>query len=104
MPCPHLQGLWRRGLSLILISSHRVKLKRLSAGSKISPLTVRLCRTTFRFRRSVGEELIDTSNDLYPSEGGATLVGVSGENDEFQVQAFVRPSDDMETEVRGNGK
>jgi hypothetical protein len=31
-------------------------------------------------------------------------VGIFGENDEFQVEAFVRPSNDMEMEVRVNGK
>lgn len=55
-------------------------------------------------RLYVDDELLDTTNDLYASEGDATLVGVFGQNEEFNVEAFVRPSDDMETEVRVNGK
>jgi hypothetical protein len=54
-------------------------------------------------RLYVDGDFLDTTNDLYASEGEPTLVGVFGENDEFQVEAFVRPSDDMETEVRVNG-
>jgi hypothetical protein len=42
--------------------------------------------------------------DLYASEGEGTLVGVFGEKDEFQVEAFARASEDMETEIRVNGK
>jgi hypothetical protein len=30
--------------------------------------------------------------------------GVFGENDEFQVDAFVRPSEDTEAEIRVNGE
>lgn len=55
-------------------------------------------------RLYVDDELIDTTNDLYASEGEATLVGVFGDNDEFRVESFVRPDDDTETEVRVNGK
>lgn len=37
-------------------------------------------------------------------QGEATLVGVYGENDEFQVEAFVRPSEHTEAEIRVNGE
>lgn len=55
-------------------------------------------------RLFVDDELIDTTNDLYASEGEATLVGILGKNDEFRVEAFVRPSEATEAEIRVNGK
>lgn len=55
-------------------------------------------------RLYVDGELLDTTNDLYASEGEATLVGVFGLNDEFQVEAFVRPSAEAEAEIRVNGQ
>ena len=55
-------------------------------------------------RLYVDGELLDTTNDLYASEGEPTLVGVFGENDELQVEAFVRPSEHAEAEIRVNGE
>jgi hypothetical protein len=55
-------------------------------------------------RLYVDSELLDTTNDLYASEGEPTLVGVFGENDVFQVEAFVRPSENAEAEIRVNGQ
>jgi hypothetical protein len=55
-------------------------------------------------RLYVDSELLDTTNDLYASDGEPTLVGVFGENDEFQVEAFVRPSENTEAEIRVNGE
>ena len=55
-------------------------------------------------RLYVDSELLDTTNDLYASEGEPTLVGVFGENDESQVEAFVRPSEHAEAEIRVNGQ
>jgi hypothetical protein len=55
-------------------------------------------------RLHVDGELLDNTNDLYASEGEATLVGVFGENDEFQVEAFVHPSEHTEAEIRVNGE
>jgi hypothetical protein len=52
----------------------------------------------------VDGELLDTTNDLYASEGEATLVGVFGENDGFRVEAFVRPSEHAEAEIPVNGE
>lgn len=52
----------------------------------------------------VDDELIDTTNDLYASEGEATLVGVFGEDDQFQVEAFVRAPEHTEAEIRVNGE
>lgn len=49
-------------------------------------------------------ELLDTHNDQCASQGEATLAGVFGENDEFQVEAFVRPTEHTEAEIRGNGE
>jgi hypothetical protein len=37
-------------------------------------------------RLYVDGELLDTTNDLYASEGEATLVGVFGEDDKFRVE------------------
>jgi hypothetical protein len=55
-------------------------------------------------RLYVDSELLDTTNDLYASEGEPTLVGVFGENGGFQVEAFVRPSEHAEAEIRVNGQ
>ena len=55
-------------------------------------------------RLYVDDELLDTTNDLYASEGEATVVGVFGENEEFRVEAFVRPSEHAEAEIRINGE
>ena len=55
-------------------------------------------------RLYVDSELLDTTNDLYASDGEPTLVGVFGENDMFQVEAFVRPSEHSEAEIRVNGQ
>jgi hypothetical protein len=55
-------------------------------------------------RLYVDGELLDTTNDLYASEGEATLVGVFGEDDKFRVEAFVRPSEHAEAEIRVNGE
>jgi hypothetical protein len=55
-------------------------------------------------RLYVDGELLDTTNDLYASEGEATLVGVFGEDDKFRVEAFVRPSEHTEAEIRVNGE
>jgi hypothetical protein len=52
----------------------------------------------------VDGELLDTTNDLSASQGEATLVGALGENGEFQVEAFVRPSEQAEAEIRVNGE
>jgi hypothetical protein len=49
-------------------------------------------------------ELVDSTNDLCASEGESRLVGVLGENDQFRVEAFVRPSEHAEAEVRVNGE
>jgi hypothetical protein len=66
---------------------------------------VRVMKTpTNGARLYVDDELLDTTNDLYASEGEATLVGVFGENDAFRVEAFVRPSEHAEAEIRVNGK
>jgi hypothetical protein len=54
-------------------------------------------------RLYVDDELLDTTNDLYASDGEPTMVGVFGENDMFQVEAFVRPSEHAEAEIRVNG-
>lgn len=55
-------------------------------------------------RLYVDDELLDSTNDLYASEGEATLVGVFGENDQFRVDAFVRPSEHTEGKIRVNGE
>ncbi len=55
-------------------------------------------------RLYVDGELLDTTSDLYASEGEAPLVGVFGENDELRVEAFVSPSEDAEAEIRINGE
>lgn len=55
-------------------------------------------------RLYVDGDLLDTTNDLYASEGEATLVGVFGKNDEFQVEAFVRSTEHSEAEIRVNGE
>jgi hypothetical protein len=55
-------------------------------------------------RLYVDDELLDTTNDLYASEGEATMIGVFGENDAFRVEAFVRPSEHAEAEIRVNGE
>jgi hypothetical protein len=55
-------------------------------------------------RLYVDDELLDTTNDLYASEGEATLVGVFGEDDEFRVEAFLTPSEHAEAEIRVNGE
>jgi len=55
-------------------------------------------------RLYVDGELVDTTNDLYVSQGEATLIGVFGENDHFQVEVFVRPSEHAEAEIRVNGE
>jgi hypothetical protein len=55
-------------------------------------------------RLYVDGELLDTTNDLFTSEGEATLVGVFGENDAFRVEAFVRPSEHAEAEIRVNSE
>lgn len=55
-------------------------------------------------RLYVDSELLYTTNGLYASEGEPTLVGISGENDMFQVEAFVRPSEHAEAEIRVNGQ
>ena len=55
-------------------------------------------------RMYVDGELLDTTNDLYASHGEATLVGVFGENDQFQIEAFVRVSQHAEAEIRVNGE
>jgi hypothetical protein len=52
----------------------------------------------------VDGELLDTTNDLYASKGEATLVGGFGENDQFQIEAFVRVSQHAEAEIRVNGE
>ena len=52
----------------------------------------------------VDSELLDTTNDLYASEGEPTLVGVFGKNDEFRVEVFVHPSEHSEAEIRVNGE
>jgi len=66
---------------------------------------VRIVKTQFDGARLyVDNELIDTTNDLYANEGEATLVGVFGEDDEFRVEAFVRPSEHAEAELRIKGE
>lgn len=55
-------------------------------------------------RLYVDDELLDITNDLYASEGEATLVGVFGANDEFRVEAFVKPTEHTEAEIRVNGE
>ena len=55
-------------------------------------------------RLYVDDELLDTTNDLYASKGEATLVGGFGENDQFQIEAFVRVSQHAEAEIRVNGE
>jgi hypothetical protein len=55
-------------------------------------------------RLYIDDELIDSTNDLYASEGDATLVGVFGKNESFRVEAFVRPSEHAEAEIRVNGE
>ena len=52
-------------------------------------------------RLYVDNELLDVTNDLYVSEDGAALVGVVGEDDEFRVEAFVKPST-LEAAIRVN--
>jgi hypothetical protein len=42
-------------------------------------------------RLYVDNELLDVTNDLYGSEDQATLVGVFGEGDKFQIEVFVKP-------------
>lgn len=53
-------------------------------------------------RLYVDDELLESTNDLYASEGEATLVGVFGANDEFRVEAFVRPTEYTQAEIRAN--
>jgi len=66
---------------------------------------IRVVKTaTDSARLYVDGELLDTTNALYASEGEATLVGVFGENDEFRVEAFVRPSEHAEAEIRVNSE
>jgi hypothetical protein len=55
-------------------------------------------------RLYINDELVDATNDLYASEGEATLIGVFGDNGEFKVEAFVRPSEHAEAEIRVNGE
>jgi hypothetical protein len=55
-------------------------------------------------RLHVDGDLLDSKNDLYASEGEATLLGVFGENGQFRVEAFVRPLEHAGAEVRVNGK
>jgi hypothetical protein len=55
-------------------------------------------------RLYVDDAVLDTTNDLYASEGEPMLVGMFGENDEFKVEAFVRPSEHAEAEIRVNGE
>jgi hypothetical protein len=44
-------------------------------------------------------ELLDSTKDLYASEEEATLVGVFGKEDEFQIEVFVKP-ETMESAIR----
>lgn len=54
-------------------------------------------------RLHIDDELLDTANGLYASEGEATRVGVFGENDEFRVEALGRPSEHTGAEIQVNG-
>jgi hypothetical protein len=75
--------------SNVVHSQHEIRIMKTEAGGA---------------RLYVDDELLDTTNDLYASEGEATLVGVFGENDEFQVEAFVRPSEHTEAGIRVNSE
>jgi hypothetical protein len=55
-------------------------------------------------RLYVDDELLDTTNDLYASEGEPTLVGVFGKDHMFRAEVFVRPSEHAEAEIRVNGE
>jgi hypothetical protein len=52
-------------------------------------------------RLYVDNELVGVTNDLYASEEEATLVGVCGEEDKFQIEAFVKPVT-LEVAIRVN--
>jgi hypothetical protein len=52
----------------------------------------------------INDELADTTNDLYASEGEPNLVGVFGEHDEFQVGAHIAPIEIPLAEIRINGQ
>jgi hypothetical protein len=52
-------------------------------------------------RLYVDGELLDTTNDLYASEDEPILLGVFDEN---RVEAFVKPSENMQAAIRINGE
>jgi hypothetical protein len=57
-----------------------------------------------RARLYVDNELLDTTNDLCASEDEAALVGVFGEDDEFRVEVFLKPSVPSKVAIRVNGR
>ncbi len=73
----------------IVYANHKIRVVKTSSGGA---------------RLYLNNELVDTANDLYASEGEPTLVGVFGENDQFRIEAFVRPSEHAEAEIRVNGE
>jgi hypothetical protein len=52
-------------------------------------------------RLYVDNELLDVTNDLYASEDEATMVGMCGEDDKFQIEVFVKPAT-LEVALRVN--
>jgi hypothetical protein len=62
---------------------------------------IRVTATSEGARLYADNELLDVTNDLYANEDEATLVGVFGEEDKFQIEAFVKP-ETLEVAIRIN--
>ena len=55
-------------------------------------------------RLYVGDELLDTTNELYAAGDEATLAGTFGDKDGFRVEVFMKLSPAPKAAIRVNGE